>query len=255
MGPTAFVLATCLVAGPAPSEAAGRTADARKLYNQGLYELAIKAASEARVGRRCGRRGQPDRRARASRTVPPDTRRAQPHRGAGRAARRRRDPPGPGRKRRVHAGPRPVAVSGGQVPRRRRVVRLGLGQRRPSGPGGARSRARLVGDGHRPAGAGRSRRIARRSTSASSTGWKAELRVQPGSSAAGYWLAAAARSLGDTERAWHAALAGYVRASVAADRGVALRADLDRLVSTAVIPERARQHEPDLAKSSRPSTR
>jgi len=73
---------------------------------------------------------------------------------------------------------------------------------------------------------------------------EAELRVQPGSSAAGYWLAAAARSLGDTERAWHAALAGYVRASVAADRGVALRADLDRLVSTAVIPERARQQSP-----------
>ena len=68
-----------------------------------------------------------------------------------------------------------------------------------------------------------------------------ELRLQPGSTAAGYWLAAAARSLGDTDRAWHAALAGYLRARVAPDRGAALRADLDRLVATAVIPERARQ--------------
>ena len=32
-----------------------------------------------------------------------------------------------------------------------------------------------------------------------------------------------------------------MRARVAADRGAALRADLDRLVATAVIPERARQ--------------
>lgn len=68
-----------------------------------------------------------------------------------------------------------------------------------------------------------------------------ELRLQPGSTAAGYWLAAAARSMGDTERAWHAALASYLRARLAADRGVALRADLDRLVTTAIIPERARQ--------------
>ncbi len=84
---------------------------------------------------------------------------------------------------------------------------------------------------------------------------EAELRQQPGSTAAGYWLAAAARSMGDTERAWHAALAGYVRARVAADRGAALRADLDRLVATAVIPERARQMTARPATSSRPSTR
>lgn len=69
---------------------------------------------------------------------------------------------------------------------------------------------------------------------------EAELRVHPGSAAAGYWVAAAARSMGDPERAWHAALAGYLRARVAADRGAALRADLDQLVTTAIIPERAR---------------
>jgi len=68
----------------------------------------------------------------------------------------------------------------------------------------------------------------------------AELRNNPGSTSAGYWVAAAARSAGDIERAWHAALAGYLRARLAADRGAALRADLDQLVTTAIIPERAR---------------
>jgi hypothetical protein len=61
----------------------------------------------------------------------------------------------------------------------------------------------------------------------------------PGSSAAGYWLAAAARASGDVERAWHAAHAGWLRATLADDRGVALRADLDRLMTQAIIPERA----------------
>ncbi len=44
----AFALLACLLAGPSPSEAASRINDARKLYNQELYELAIKAAHEAR---------------------------------------------------------------------------------------------------------------------------------------------------------------------------------------------------------------
>ena len=66
-----------------------------------------------------------------------------------------------------------------------------------------------------------------------------EIAEYPGSTAAGYWLAAAARASGDTERAWHAAHAGWLRATLADDRGVALRADLDRLMTQAVIPERA----------------
>jgi hypothetical protein len=66
-----------------------------------------------------------------------------------------------------------------------------------------------------------------------------EIAEYPGSTAAGYWLAAAARASGDTERAWHASLAGWLRASLGDDRGVALRADLDRLVTQAIIPERA----------------
>ena len=66
-----------------------------------------------------------------------------------------------------------------------------------------------------------------------------EVAEYPGSTAAGYWLAAAARASGDVERAWHAAHAGWLRATLADDRGVALRADLDRLMTQAIIPERA----------------
>ncbi len=68
-----------------------------------------------------------------------------------------------------------------------------------------------------------------------------ELRDRPGSSAATYWVPAAARSLGDLDRAWTAAIAGWLRSRVGQDHGVALRADLDRLVQTAIIPERARE--------------
>jgi hypothetical protein len=68
---------------------------------------------------------------------------------------------------------------------------------------------------------------------------RAELALDAGSTPANYWLARAARGSGDLERAWQAALAGWVRASLAQDRGAALRADLDRLVTQAIIPERA----------------
>jgi hypothetical protein len=65
-----------------------------------------------------------------------------------------------------------------------------------------------------------------------------ELSRDPGSTPAGYWIAAAARGQGDVERAWQAAVAGWMRAPLASDRGAALRADLDRLVVQAIIPER-----------------
>ena len=68
---------------------------------------------------------------------------------------------------------------------------------------------------------------------------EAEIARDPGSTPAGYWLAAAARGAGDLDRAWSAAMAGWVRASLARDRGAALRADLDRLVVQALAPERA----------------
>jgi tetratricopeptide (TPR) repeat protein len=63
----------------------------------------------------------------------------------------------------------------------------------------------------------------------------------PGSSAPSYWLVVASRSLGDPVRAWDAAVAGWVRAPMADDHGALLRADLDRLVLEAIIPERVRQ--------------
>ena len=63
----------------------------------------------------------------------------------------------------------------------------------------------------------------------------------PGSGPAAYWVVVAYRSLGDLVRAWEAAVAGWVRAPLTDDMGAALRADLDRLVLQAIIPERARQ--------------
>jgi hypothetical protein len=69
---------------------------------------------------------------------------------------------------------------------------------------------------------------------------RAELAAAPTSAAAAYWLSAAARGQGDLQGAWDAAQAGWVRASLAGDRGVALRADLEQLVTRALVPERAR---------------
>jgi hypothetical protein len=67
-----------------------------------------------------------------------------------------------------------------------------------------------------------------------------ELATHPSSGAAAYWLAAAARAQGDLQAAWDAALAGWVRAPLTSDRGAALRADLDRLVLRAIVPDRAK---------------
>jgi tetratricopeptide (TPR) repeat protein len=66
-----------------------------------------------------------------------------------------------------------------------------------------------------------------------------EISRSPGSLPAGYWLAASARAAGDPDQAMNEALAAWVRASLAADRGVALRADLDRLVTQGILPDRA----------------
>lgn len=69
---------------------------------------------------------------------------------------------------------------------------------------------------------------------------RAELAAHAGSTAAAYWIAAAAEGAGDLEGAWEAAKAGWVRAPLAPDHGAALRADLDRLVTCAIIPDRAK---------------
>jgi hypothetical protein len=71
-----------------------------------------------------------------------------------------------------------------------------------------------------------------------------EVRIDPGSAPANYWLAVSARGAGDLERAWYAAIAGWVRASLRPETEKQLRDDLDRLVNQALILERARARPP-----------
>jgi hypothetical protein len=66
-----------------------------------------------------------------------------------------------------------------------------------------------------------------------------ELHGDPGSPVANYWLVVGARGAGDLDRAWDAAVAGWVRASLGSE-AANLRAELDRVVTDALIPERAR---------------
>jgi hypothetical protein len=67
-----------------------------------------------------------------------------------------------------------------------------------------------------------------------------ELRQDPGSAVANYWQAVALRGTGDVEGAWHAAIAAWVRSTLSPETTGELRADLDRLVMQALIPERSR---------------
>jgi hypothetical protein len=67
-----------------------------------------------------------------------------------------------------------------------------------------------------------------------------ELRLDPGSAVANYWQAVALRGTGDLESAWHAAVAAWVRSTLSPETTGELRADLDRLVMQALIPERSR---------------
>ena len=69
-----------------------------------------------------------------------------------------------------------------------------------------------------------------------------ELRRDPGSAPANYWRAVAARGSGDLDTAWDAAVAAWVRAALAPD-STQLRSDIDRLVTEAIIPERARSRQ------------
>jgi hypothetical protein len=72
-----------------------------------------------------------------------------------------------------------------------------------------------------------------------------ELAANPASAVAGYWVAVAARGSGDVERAWSAAVAGWVRARLAGEHAAMLRADLDRLMQQGIIPDRVRPLPPD----------
>jgi hypothetical protein len=67
-----------------------------------------------------------------------------------------------------------------------------------------------------------------------------ELRKDPTSAAAAHSVAAASFARGNIDRAWDAAVAGWVRGILTVDRGMSLRHDLDRLVRDAIIPERVR---------------
>src|SRR5579862_3067662 len=68
-----------------------------------------------------------------------------------------------------------------------------------------------------------------------------EAQRDPYSMVASYWLGVASRGVGDVDRAWNAAIAGWVRATSANPRAAELRADLDRYVNQVIIPERARR--------------
>jgi hypothetical protein len=59
------------------------------------------------------------------------------------------------------------------------------------------------------------------------------------STSAAYWLAAASRGVGDLDRAWSAAVAGWINAGSQGTRGDKLRADLDYLVEQVILPDRA----------------
>ena len=52
----------------------------------------------------------------------------------------------------------------------------------------------------------------------------------------------AARGTGDLDRAWNAAIAAWVRSTLNPATIGQLRADLDRVVEQALIPERARSN-------------
>jgi hypothetical protein len=69
-----------------------------------------------------------------------------------------------------------------------------------------------------------------------------ELREDPSSAVAGYWRVVAARGTGDLDLAWSAAISAWVRSTLNPSTSGQLRADLDRVVAQALIPERARTH-------------
>ena len=75
----------------------------------------------------------------------------------------------------------------------------------------------------------------------------------PGSRAASYWLVAGLRAQGELERAWQAAIAAWVRAPIAGQRALGLRADIDRLVLEGIIPDRGKEA-PDAERESRATT-
>jgi len=68
-----------------------------------------------------------------------------------------------------------------------------------------------------------------------------ELAKNPGSGGATYWHVVALRGAGEIDRAWDAAVAGWARSKLIGDNAPNLRADLDRLVLSGIVPDRVRQ--------------
>jgi hypothetical protein len=68
-----------------------------------------------------------------------------------------------------------------------------------------------------------------------------ELRLEPGSGPANYWLIVGSRGTGDVVRAWDAAVAGWVRAALNPATTASVRADIDRLVTEALVVEMGRR--------------
>ncbi len=69
---------------------------------------------------------------------------------------------------------------------------------------------------------------------------EAELRQEAGNGPANYWLIVGTRGTGDIVRAWDAAIAGWVRASLDPASAATVRADIDRLVTEALAIELGR---------------
>ena len=229
---------------PGRRAAADPLTDARRLYNAGQYEAADAAAREARAiagpRRRRARRARP----RPARALSPDRRSATISRAA-RESLRMVDPPplDAARTRRADVG---LAEALYFEERYGAAAELFESVRRALGAARHAARTSACSTGGRP------RSIARRRRAGPSER-PADLRAdsRPHARGArrdtrrhGRGLLAGGRGAGAAaivERAWQAAQAGWVRAPLASDRGVALAADLDRLVTQAIIPERAAQ--------------
>jgi hypothetical protein len=67
-----------------------------------------------------------------------------------------------------------------------------------------------------------------------------ELKQDPGSAVALYWRAVASRGAGDLQGAWDGAIAAWVQSTLEPETTESLRADIERLVQQALIPERSR---------------
>ena len=220
------------------------------------------STTSASSRRRCSRRGsaadagarrrrRPDCGARLSRAVSRERRVRRSHQRARSPAPARSADGSARASASIRRRPRRGAVLRRRVRRRGDGVRLGARTSRDALTGEARERVLdwwATRDRSRGAAAARDR-AAGASTSGFATRMDDELATHPGSAAASYWLAAAARGAGRSQAAWDAAQAGVgARAACRATSGDALRADLDRLVLRGDRP-RAREG----ARRSRPS--